>query len=639
MIKQKNMQALKERRPELYNLVMNTSQSSKYKLIHSEHQKRYPNLIFSEKGMIFYDNKDPLAGSRKLIADKRINVPNLAVFLGMGLLYNLMNYMDMFAAQPDSCLIVIEKDPELFALVIEYIDFEKYIRDERVYLVIGKRPEELYPIMNSLMNIGSNKFFAKAINYIEEPVAFVSAKDYYLGAVRTMNDAVKEVMLFYGNDPLDSLIGIDHTFVNIKEIIEYPGIDDLAGKFSGRPGIVVATGPSLNKNIHLLDGLYDKAVICAVDASVRVMKKHGFKPHLTTSLERVEATSSLFEGLSEEDVKDVFLAACPVIHPLTYENFKGDRIVVYRNFSTFEWLNIPKGTLNIGPSSANMAFKVLEHLGCNPIILIGQDLAFGEEDITHATGSTYGEKEQQYLTQRKNLMVEGNYIPQIKTTNVWDAFRKFYMKDIAGFKGKVINATEGGAKIHGAELMTFAEAIDRHIKDVQPADIPSLIRGFLHKPDKAEATGYYEKTLAKVQESIDYCESAMKRFYDGYLLCVEYKEKIADPYKESGIYDSEKGFPLIKQTESLNSIFSEKQFFYILMHYVQAYYIRAMVEIQGIRANHDKAEDKNNAIMIVMKDMLAVMVELIKKMLSMLYVLKALLESNLKKMKEENGEA
>ncbi|MCD8490726.1 MAG: hypothetical protein LRY51_01835, partial [Geovibrio sp.] len=101
----------------------------------------------------------------------------------------------------------------------------------------------------------------------------------------------------------------------------------------------------------------------------------------------------------------------------------------------------------------------------------------------------------------------------------------------------------------------------------------------------------------------------------------------------------EKGFPLIKQTESLNSIFSERQFFYILMHYVQAYYIRAMVEVQGIRANHDKAEDKNNAIMIVMKDMLAVMVELIKKMLNMLYVLKALLESNLKKMKEENGEA
>ncbi|QAR34225.1 DUF115 domain-containing protein [Geovibrio thiophilus] len=637
MIKQKNMQALKERRPELHSMVMNTARSTKYRLMHSEHPKRYPNLVNNSNGMLFYDNRDPLAASRKLITDKKINVPTLSVFLGMGLLYNLMNYMDMFRLT-DASFIVIENDPELFALVVEYIDIEKYIRDERVYFVIGKKPEELYPIMNSLMNLRSNKFFAKAINYIEEPAAFVSAKDYYLGAVRTMNDAVKEVMLFYGNDPLDSLIGIDHTFVNIKEIIEYPGISDLKDKFSGRPGIVVATGPSLNKNIHLLEGLYDKAVICAVDASVRVMKRHGFKPHLTTSLERVEATSKLFEGLDEEDVKDIFLAACPVVHPLTYENFKGERIVVYRNFSTFEWLDIPKGTLNIGPSSANMAFKVLEYIGCSPIILIGQDLAFGTDDITHATGSTYGEKEQQYLTHRKNLMVEGNYVPQIKTTNVWNTFRKFYMKDVAEFKGKVINATEGGAKIHGAELMTFAEAIEKHIRNIAPADIPQQIKSFLHKPDKTEVLDYYEKTLSKVQESISYCESTMKKFYDGYLKCMEYKEKVADPYKENGVYNHETGASLIKQTESLMPIFSEKTFFYILMHYVQAYYIRAMVEIQGIRAGHDKTEDKNNAIMVTMKDMLAVMVELIKKMLKLLHILRTVLEINLKKMKKENGE-
>ncbi len=39
-----------------------------------------------------------------------------------------------------------------------------------------------------------------------------------------------------------------------------------------------------------------------------------------------------------------------------------------------------------------MAFKTLEYLGCDPIILIGQDLAFGEDETTHADGYTYGKK-------------------------------------------------------------------------------------------------------------------------------------------------------------------------------------------------------------------------------------------------------
>jgi len=85
----------------------------------------------------------------------------------------------------------------------------------------------------------------------------------------------------------------------------------------------VATGPSLNKNIHLLKGLENKAVICAVDASLRVMRRHNLKPHLVTSLERVLPTAKLFEGLTKEDVEGVYLSACPVIRPETYANFPG----------------------------------------------------------------------------------------------------------------------------------------------------------------------------------------------------------------------------------------------------------------------------------------------------------------------------
>lgn len=633
MIKEKNLKALKKHRPELYSMALGNPQTSRYKITASTHPRKLPNLLDTATGRLYYDNSNPLESARKSIIERNIHVPDFSVFIGMGLLYNLMNFLDLFPAK-NNCCVILERDPEVFCRLIENIDIENIIRDRRVIFLIGYQPADLYSVMYNLINTGNNKFYAKAINYIDEPVSFSAHKDYYLSIIRTMSDAIKEVVMFYGNDPLDSLIGIDHTFVNINEIIDYPGIDQLKGKFAGRPGIVVATGPSLNKNVHLLDGLQDKAVICSVDASVRVLQKRGLKPHMTTSLERVEATSRLFEGMTEEDLKDIFFAACPVIHPLTYANFKGERIVVYRNFATFKWLDIPKGTLNIGPSSANMAFKVLEHMGCDPIILIGQDLAFGDEDLTHAEGSTYGEKEKQYLAEGKLLVVEGNYKPQIKTSKVWDTFRKYYIKDVAEFKGRVINATEGGAKIHGTEIMSFADAIEKFIKPVTPLNITDAITSTLVKPDTNQRLSDYTKTLSKVKESIAFCESSMKKLYAGYEASCEYEDKIIKPYLLSNSYNEALAIELLQKAEKAAAVFSDPVFFNILMHYVQSYYIKTIIEIQGVRAADAGKIEKNNAVARLMKDMYGVMVELIKRMLALLLILQEKLENNIKTISE-----
>jgi hypothetical protein len=632
MIKQKNLKALKECRPELYAMATTKPQTTRYQVVSSNHARKIPNLLDKSTGRLYYDNFDPLESTRKSIIERKILLPNLSFFIGMGLLYNLMGFQSLFTAK-NCCYIIVERDPEVFYHIIENIDIETIIRDNRVKFFIGYSSGEIYPHLYNILNDGNNKSYTKAINFIEEPTSFSAHKDYYIGLVRTLNEAIREVILLYGNDPLDSLIGIDHTFVNINEIIDYPGIDQLKGKFTGRPGIVVATGPSLNKNVHLLKGLQDKAVICSVDASVRVLKKHGLKPHLTTSLERVVATSKLFEGLTEEDLSDVYFAACPVVHPLTYANFKGERIVVYRNFATFKWLDIPKGTLDIGPSSANMSFKVLEYMGCNPIILIGQDLAFGEDDLTHASGSTFGEQEKQYSEEGKVLTVEGNYQPQIKTSIVWDSFRKFYMKDVAEFNGKVINATEGGAKIHGTEIMTFAEAIEKYVKTQSPIDIVNEMKATLVKPSKEERFAHYRKALKKVDESISFCNFTIKEIHAGYEASKEYEEKIITPYLLNNSYDDALANALLSKIEKSFLVINEPLFQEILMHYVQSYVIKTIIEINGVKSMGDVSNiEKNNAIVRLSKDMYGVLVELIKRMVALLIILKEKLENSVKEL-------
>jgi hypothetical protein len=604
-----NIEALKNYRPDLYNRLKDYKSQGSYSVISSKHKKKFLNIYDNATGQMGYDNLDPLGDVLKRL-DRQIKISAFNIFFGFGLGYELMGLMQNYF-HPDAVYIVIDPEIEPFYLAMQNIDLTGIIKDRRVHLFIGEHESRMFLNFHSVISQGNTKLYVKAINIIEHPLSVRKNINYYKSVMQHLKDAVREVLLHFGNDPWDSLIGIENTFLNINEIINNPGIKDLKDVFKNKPGIVVATGPSLSKNIELLRGLENKAVICAADASVRVMKKHGLKPHLVTSLERVIETVNLFDGLTKDDVDNVYLAACPVIRPEGYAAFPGKRIIVYRNFATFKWIDIDKGILDIGPSSGNMAFKVLEYIGCNPIILIGQDLAFGEDGTTHAKGSTFGEVEE-YYTKERVYEVEGNISPRIKTSATWYQFLKYYEKDVAGFQGTVINATEGGAKIPGTQIMTFKEAIEKYIgEDIDPI---GKIEKNLKYPTEEEINYNIKKTIDKIDYALNYTEKILDRFKEGLRVTERFKNEVIKPYEENGRIDFELAKKLYDEAQLPNKIFSEKDFFEIYMHFVQSYYLTTFVEIFGVLASDLSDIKKNFAIVTLLDDMYIVMVKLIETM-------------------------
>ncbi|PMP69698.1 MAG: hypothetical protein C0187_06555 [Calditerrivibrio nitroreducens] len=618
----KNLECLKKYRPEIYEKLANFS-PSKYKVITSNHPKRYPNLLHLSSDMMAYNNNDPLTPILQDLKDK-VHLPILNLFFGFGLGYELMGMLQNYNV-PESVYIVIDPEIEPFYHAMKMIDYELMIKDQRVFLFIGDPDKNMFLNFHDILMMGNLKLYVKAINIIDNKLSIKLHTYYYKNIMNHLKDAIREVLLHFGNDPWDSLIGIENIFLNINEIIRNPGIKDLKDKFKGKPGIVVATGPSLNKNIELLRGLEDKSVICAVDASVRVMKNYELKPHLVTSLERVIATSKLFEGLTAEDVKDVYLAACPVIRPETYANFPGERIIVYRNFATFQWLEIEKGILNIGSSAANMAFKILEFLGCNPIILIGQDLAFGEDDVTHAKGATFGEKEEHYHNGERILEVEGNFVPKIKTTETWYKFLKYYEKDIANFSGKVVNATEGGARIPGTEVISFKEAIDRYINE--RIGVLETIKSSLNYPTLEEIELSRKKMMEKVVDAISYADEVIAQMHDGKILTEKFTRSIISDFEKNGKYDVDEANRLFLQIQKPLQIFSEKKFFEIFMHFVQSYFITSFIEINGAMGSNLPDYKKKFSVVTILDDMYLVMERLIRAMKDSMIKMKQILDN------------
>lgn len=627
-VRDNNLKVLKARYPEIYARIAALPQNSNYEIVLPQREGLMPNMRSKRTGRLFYNSFNPMAEVEQDLKSRKLKVMQFNVFLGCGMMYQIFAMYRLFHIQ-GGLHVIIEKDVDAFRTVVNTVDISQMLNSPNMLFFVGEELPVIYSQMVNVLTLTDNKFYIRTINFIEQPIAFTENKEYYLDVVRTMRSVVKELLNYFGNDPHDSMIGIENTFVNIEEIFGHPGINQLKDVFKGRPGVVVATGPSLNKNVELLREIYDKAVIVGADASLRVLNKRGLKPHMVCSLERGVPTSKLFENLDEEAFRDVYFAATPVVHPLTYSVYKGKRIVVYRNFATFKWIDIDKGILNIGPSSGNMAFKLLEYMGCDPIILIGQDLAFGEDGNTHATGNTFGEKEDsnKNYNEQNVVMVEGNYVPQLRSTKVWNTFLNYYHKDVVGSPAKVINATEGGAKIHGTTLMTFREAIDSYIKEsFNPLDI---INETLRYPDMEIQVAQRKSVLEKVDKGLDTCRRAITAFQEGYALAEKYFNEVWILSLNGVPYDAVKGHEFLVQMENVNEIYKAPDFFNVLMHYVQSYAIRTLIEVNSIQNEDIPQEQSQFKTAHVFKDMYAVMIQLIMKMEQLLASLKERLESNI----------
>ena len=463
-----------------------------------------PNLIAAHEGrfLMLYDCDQPLLQCQNHLDSLQMKFTPIVVFLGMGLGYHLSLFVRRYAERLGvRKVVVFEQDLDMLRLALRHVDLREVIAHPDVQLIAGDDIESAHLTLRQdvVMDKGAQNFM-RGTRIIPLPVSVRMNPDYYRRAVAATKRSFAQMMILAGNDPIDSFLGMDNLLMNIPNIVAHPGIRRLFDRFKGKPAVTVAAGPSLNRNIHLLKELRERALIVCCDASFLPLMKRGIRPHLVVGFERTDGSEFFYEGIPDFD--GVYLAICPLVRPRTFESFKGKKIIVSRAFSHFDWLRRDKGTLSIGPCVGNMAYKVSEVLGCDPIIMIGQDLAFASDGDTHVKDMPFGERDEFY--HEKILEVEGNDGRPIKTSKAWDIFRIAFEEDIRRNPGQTINATEGGAKIRGATVMTFREAIDRYCReDFFPlSGIEGALSGFEDGLDIQEEFRTYLARIGDTHEKL-----------------------------------------------------------------------------------------------------------------------------------------
>ena len=142
-------------------------------------------------------------------------------------------------------------------------------------------------------------------------------------------------------------------------------------------------------------------------------------------------------------------------------------------------VRVGKGALRSGATVAHLAFYLAEHLGCDPVIFLGQDLGFSD-GLCYAPGTSYEDvwrpelsrfctvemKQWEQIVRERHILrrvedVEGR--PTYTEERLYTYLQQFE-RDFLSTSTKVIDATEGGVRKRGSEVMTFAEAIEKYCR-------------------------------------------------------------------------------------------------------------------------------------------------------------------------------
>lgn len=253
-------------------------------------------------------------------------------------------------------------------------------------------------------------------------------------------------------------------FINYPYLTFGKSIDNLWAFFDKDiPVIIVSSGPSLSKNVEEIKRAKGKAFIIAADSAVSVLLNHDIIPDMFVCVDSKKNPGHFTNPL----IKNIPMLC--MLHTSIYALKEHNAPCFFINdtnphvgaFTNNNHVTLPM--LSSGGSVANNAMSFAEMMGIKTFILVGQDLAY-TGNKTHAEGSLRATWNVDI--DYSKCYVEGYDGEQILSSNEFRLYRDWIEREIIDRKDiKVINATEGGAKIHGAIQTTLKEAIDEYCKE------------------------------------------------------------------------------------------------------------------------------------------------------------------------------
>ncbi len=366
-------------------------------------------------------------------------------------------------------ILVFEREFELLYLIFHLVDFTKELSANKIAIAISKDVD--YNALFQVFAPGGVFYTYSRTYFMDISTSYYEKfQDEILSINKMITEAIKNAILTNGNDPYDALQGISQYVLNLKDKLTNSSLRDLlkARKNVSKTAIIVSTGPSLIKQLPLLKEYRDKALIFCADSAYPILYKYGIKPDYVSMLERTELTAEFFNhDFGDFDDEIVFLPLS-IVHPNAYKylNERKRKYVSICRLLAFQYYMgfSAYGYLDYMSSVAHMNLILAVDMGCESVILIGQDLAYAEN------GNSHPDEYQNSSTFESSLYAPfeieaygGGHM--VQTHIVWKIFKDGFETIISFYnagskKIKVYNATEGGLRINHTIEKPFKECCE-----------------------------------------------------------------------------------------------------------------------------------------------------------------------------------
>ena len=506
-IYEQNLEVLEEERPNLYEALQdNKEEESPLQVLVGDalNGEKFLAVLNGEEIIPLSSTYHPAHEAERFITQFKKNweETNLLLF-GFGQVDIVRSIMSE-ECPIDKC-IVYEPSIAIFQKILEEYDIRDLINNHKLMILVeGFNEELLEEILYEEINFRNWRFHH-----------FLSLSKYK----NLFKDSFKNVSKIYERT-IDQHRAEMHTLVALAQVgmrneikafkwmMNSTTLDSFQGIFPEEiPYIVVAAGPSLEKNVDVLKQAKGKAIIVCVDTALNFLIERGIIPDMACTVDAIKGTHHFLKP----EVKEIPMllstdSSSPALEAI------GDVKPIY--FSTtsdfskrlFQDKGRVVGYFDGGGSVATACFQIGVDLGFKNIILVGQDLAFTDKK-GHAGKGDLNARDLRY----KVHLVDGYNGDKIMTRDDFKSYIDWYNLMIPALEDQtVINATEGGAKLNGAIQMTLQEVVDTYCTKEYD------IKGYFDKVPLVWPTMEDKSDLYwEIKDKYNYFKSLRRRLKEG----------------------------------------------------------------------------------------------------------------------------
>ncbi|TLP38512.1 motility associated factor glycosyltransferase family protein [Arcobacter arenosus] len=319
-------------------------------------------------------------------------------------------------------IIIVDESYEMLKVSFHLLDWRPIFmyfkqKNHGLHFCIGSNSQEISRIvLNTIYKNFSYQFYLIPFYTHYKSKFFDEFKEKFIEKI----DIAFTGQGFYD----DEIISLEHTIKNLNDDLPVYRYSNKLPKNS--TAFIVASGPSIDKDIEYIKKHKDNVVLISCGTALRVLYKNGISPDFHMEIERPTFMASIIENYgTKEYLKNIDMIGLNVIDPKVYSMFKSAKIYFRDNDagSSIVPEDIPK--LNhCNPTIVNGALSFLSDIGFQNIFMFGTDMGFKDPESHHSKDTIYyNTKEHKVNT--LDLLKEkfpGNFDKEEKfmTTNIFN---------------------------------------------------------------------------------------------------------------------------------------------------------------------------------------------------------------------------